>query len=160
MLADRKKEKGNKMGNYLEAYKRQKKIIQLGGKDFTFSELSLVDLAEFKSRVVEERNRTREQRKNQLLEDVKKIEGLDPIKILERIDRPPTDDELYEEMQTIEGVGFLAYRSLKYEYPDMTEAEAMAMVTIDNLTELVEILVPSGEDESKKKRTRQPIKKK
>ncbi len=147
------------MGNYLESYTRKTKIITLGGKDFTFSELSLCDLAEFRARVVEKRNATREIRKQQIIKDATDL-GVDPITILDRIDKPPTDEEIEAEMETIEGIGFLAYKSLKYKYPEITEKEVMQMITLENVGDVAGALVSGEAEKPKKKRTRQPIKKK
>ena len=142
----------------LEGYVRKHKTIKLGGKDFVFSELSISDFAKFRTRIVDEREKTKDKRRERLIAEAEKIGGIDPLKLLAQLDRPVSDEDIEAEMDTIEGMGYLVYLSLKYHYPDMTSEEAMALVGIGDLEEIAAIIVPAPD--VKKKRTRTLIKKK
>ncbi len=148
------------MGNCLEGYVRKTRIIKLGGKDFKFSELSLGDLARFRARIVEQREATRQERKSKLIKDAKDIEGITPEMILDLLEKPISDEEIEAEMETIDGLGFLAYLSLKYALPEITLEEVLQMVTLETIEPISEILISGDKKKLPTKRARQPIKKK
>jgi len=137
----------------LEGYTRLRKTIKLGGKDFVFSELSLSDFAQFRGWVIEQREKNKDKRRERLIEEAKKIGGIDPLKLLEQLDKPLSDDEVEMEMETVDGMGYLAYLSLKYHYPEVTLENAMVLITIEKIPEVAEVI--TGEmkmEEPKKKR--------
>ncbi|MAE81612.1 MAG: hypothetical protein CMB80_02665 [Flammeovirgaceae bacterium] len=144
---------------YLDVYIRRTKKIELGGKEFTFSELSLADFGKFRTRILEQQAKARKTRRDRLLEDAKAIGNVDPLQLLEQLDKPPSEEEIEAQMETTEGIGFLAYLSLKYHYPEINLEEVMQMLTVENITSVGEILSGTFNGEVKKKRTRQPIKK-
>lgn len=143
----------------LEGFTRKKKKITLGGKEFVFSELSLLDFVKFRARIIEQRDETKGKRRERLIAEAEKIGGIDPLKLLEQLDKPPTDEEIEAEMETFDGLGYLAYLSLKYAYPEITIEDVMSIVSIDNIEQIASV-IGGGIKDTKKKRVRKPIKKK
>jgi len=141
------------MGIKLDGYVRRRKEIELGGKKWTFSELSLSDFAQFRAWLIERREENKDKRRSRLIEEAKKIGGIDPLKLLEQLNKPLTDDEVEMEMETVDGMGYLAYLSLKYHYPEVTLENAMQLITIEKIPE-VAIVITGGmkAEEPKKKR--------
>jgi hypothetical protein len=138
----------------LEGFVRRKTKINLGGKDWTFTELSLADFASFRARMVKDRKAALAEKRAQLIEEAKGIGNIDPLKLLEHLDKPVTDDEMDAEMETVEGVGFMAYLSLKYTYPEVTEDDALRIVSIEKIGEIVGAMIGVIETDKKKpKRT-------
>ncbi len=140
------------MGIKLDGYVRKHKDIKLGGKDWTFSELSLSDFARFRAWVVEQREKNKDKRRERLIGEAKKIGGIDPLKLLEQLDKPLTDDEVETEMETVDGMGFLAYLSLKYAYPEVTLENAMDIITIDSIPLVAEVITGGMKAEEPKKK--------
>lgn len=134
----------------LEGFIRRKTNVKLGGKDWIFSELSLSDFAQFRAKMVKERKASLVERRKQLIEEAKGIGDIDPLKLLEHLDKPITDEEMDAEMESVEGIGFLVYLSLKYAYPEVTEEDALGIVNIDKIEVIVEAMI-GGLSEGKKK---------
>lgn len=140
----------------LEGYVRKHTKIEIGGKELIFSELSISDFAKFRARIVTEREKTKDKRRERLIAEAKKIGGIDPLKILEQLDKPITDDDIEAEMDTVEGMGYLIYLSLKYSHSEITEEQVAEIIGISDLEEITAAIVPVPD--TKKKRTRRPIK--
>lgn len=138
------------MGINLEGFIRRKTKIKFGGKEWIFTELSLADFARFRAKMVKERKEHLAERRKQLIEEAKGIGDIDPLKLLEHLDKPVTDEDMDAEMETVGGCGFLAYLSLKYAYPEVSEDDALMMVSIDKIAEIVDAMI-GGLSEDKKK---------
>ncbi len=137
----------------LEGFIRRKTKVNLGGKDWLFTELSLSDFAQLRAKMVKDRNAILAEKRKQLIEEAKGIGDIDPLKLLEHLDKPVTDDEMDAEMETVEGVGFMAYLSLKYHYPEVTEEDALKMASIEKIGEIVSAMI--GEIKADKKKQKQ-----
>jgi hypothetical protein len=134
----------------LEGFVRKHKTINIGGKDWVFSELTIADFAKFRAEVVEKKEKNKDKRRQRLIAEAEKIGGVDPLKLLEKLDAPVTDNEIEAEMDTIEGMGYLMFLSLKYHYPEISKEEAMSLIGISNIEEIASVIVPF---ESKKKQS-------
>ena len=51
-------------------------------------------------------------------------------------------------MESVEGIGFLAYLSLKYHYPEVTAEDALKIASIEKIPEITEAMF--GEIDKKK----------
>lgn len=140
------------MGLDLAGYKRATTGVMLGGKKYVFTELTLSDMAEFRSWVVERRKATRDDRRQRLLDDAKVIGNVDPMKLLEALDRPPTEAEYEAEAETIEGVRKLAHLSLRHHHPEATNEDAGSIVTIASIDKVVAAMFQPNGEQPKKKR--------
>lgn len=134
----------------LEGFIRQKTKVKLGGKDWLFTELSLSDFAQLRVKMVRERKANLAERRKQLIEEAKGIGEIDPLKLLEHLDKPVTDEDMDAEMETVEGLGFMAYLSLKYHYPEVTEEDALKMVSIDKIEEITKAMIGDLPEDKKK----------
>lgn len=132
----------------LEGFIRRKTTIELGGKDWIFTELSLSDLAMFRARVVKERKVYLSERRKEIIEEAKQIGEVETLKLLEHLDRPVTEDDVDSQMESTEGIGYLIYLSLKYEYPEITEENALQMVNINKIEKITGAMF--GEPDKKK----------
>ena len=126
----------------LEGYVRKRTPLTLGGKEFTFSELTLGDMAQFRARVVANKEAAREKRRERIIKDAQALGGIDATDILERLDKPPTDDEVEAEAETVEGVIFLATLSLKYHHPEITEEQVASIIGVGDTEKVVQAMLP------------------
>jgi hypothetical protein len=131
----------------LEGYIRRRTEIEIGSKKWIFSELSIIDFVKFKSFLSEKKKKTNEERRERLISDAQKIGNVDSLELLKLVDDSISDEEFDKEMETVEGLGYLGYLSLKYAHPEITSDNAMTIVTIDKLGEITEAMFP----QSKKK---------
>jgi len=131
----------------LSGFVRATKTVKLGGKDFVFTQISLNDFALFRRRVIENRRKLQKQKRKELLEQAKELGEVNILEIIKEFERMPTDAEIEAEMETLEGMGYLAYLSLKYKYPEITEDEVMSLLTISDIPAVAEaIMGPSYKD--------------
>ena len=86
----------------LSNLKHKKTTLTLAGSDYVFTELTLGDIGEFRAWVNENRDNTREMRRTRLLADAKEIGDVDPLKLLEILDKPPTEEEYDAQAETVE----------------------------------------------------------
>ncbi len=133
----------------ITGYINKSKEIEVGGKKLKFSELTLLDFAQFQVWAQDRRKAENEIRRKQLIEMAKSIGDIDPMELLKYVDRPMTEDEIDESMGTFEGMGYLVYKSLKHFNPEITLDEALAISTISLVTELVKSDLFPEDKESK-----------
>jgi len=138
----------------LDGFVAKKTKIKLGTKDFTFTELSLADLCEFRAELVKERERLNRERRERLLEDAKKIDGLEPLDILKLTDTPITEEEVDAAMDTFDGLALMAYLSLRYAHIGIDREQVKKILNIGVMAEVTMAMMP-GEQE---KKTKQPVK--
>ena len=134
----------------LEGFIRRKTTIKLGSKEWIFTELSLADFAEFRAKMVKERKVILAEKRKVLIAEAKEIGEVETLKLLDHLNKPVTDEDMDAEMESVEGVGFLAYLSLKYHYPEVTPEDAMKMISIDNISEVTGAMIGSIVDDKKK----------
>lgn len=132
----------------LEGFIRRKTEVELGGKEWVFTELSLADFAQFRAKMAKERKEYLAERRKTIAEEAKEIGEVETLKLLEHLDKPVTDEEIDAQMDSVDGIGFLAYLSLKYHYPEVTEDDALKMVSVEKLPEITEAML--GEQDKKK----------
>lgn len=141
---------------------QNKTIITIGTKKFTFTELTIADYAELKAHLTTEREILCEKRRQRLIEDASKIGSVDTMELLKLTDTTISEDELEAHAYTVEGIGFLAFLSLRHVHLEISRAQAMQIVTLKSIDKITAAMFPiMPDDDSKKKpRSRQPIKKK
>ena len=144
----------------LEGFIRRKTTIKLGKKEWVFTELSLADFAQFRAKMVKERKVILAERRKELIAEAKEIGEVETLKLLDHLNKPVTDEDMDAEMESVEGVGFLAYLSLKYHYPEVTPEDAMSMISIDNIGEVTGAMIGSIVDDKKKPNTAKKAKEK
>ena len=135
----------------LAEFVRKKTLVKLGGQDFKFTELALGDMGQFRGRVQDQRKSTRAERAIRLMADAETIGGMDPKDILDRLDRPSTEEEYDAAAETIEGVIFLAFLSLQYAHPNLSEEQVGTMVPLGKLEEIVEAMIPGSKEKKSPK---------
>lgn len=135
----------------LNEFVHKKTLVMLGDQKFKLTELTLADMAVFRSRIQENRKATRAERAERMMKDAETIGGIEPTDILKMLDTPPTEEEYEAVAETIEGVIHLAYLSLQYSHPGISEDQVGTMITIHQVPEVVEAMMPS--DDKKKSKT-------
>lgn len=130
----------------LEGFVRKKTKINLGGKDFVFTELSIRDLAAFRAELMDKRKNFNQERREQLIKVAEKIGNINQMELLKYIDKPLTEEEIEAEMETIDGMGYLVYLSLKYCHPEITKEDAMSIISPSKLPEITKALFPASEE--------------
>jgi hypothetical protein len=134
----------------LEGYVRRKTDIELGGRTWVFTELALSDFAQFRAKIIKERRASLAEKRKLIIEEAKNIGEIDTIKLLELLERPITDEEMEVAAESVEGLGFLVYLSLKYHYPEVTEEDALKMVSIEKIPEITQAMMGGIETDKKK----------
>ena len=142
----------------LEKFDRKVTEIELCGHKWKFAALTMADFAKFRGRIVEQREAINKKRRERIMADAKTIGDIDPMSLLDKLDKPPTEEEVEAEMETIEGMGYLAFLSLRRTHQSITEEDVMDLVTLDAVEKIATALFGVATD-SKKKRARQLIKK-
>jgi len=122
--------------------------VTIGSKEFAFTELNLGDLASFKGYLTDEKKKLNEERRQRLVEDAQKIGNVDPLELLKLTDTSISQEEIEAEMESIEGIAYLAYLSLRIHHPEISREDAKEIVTIDSMDAVVGAMFPSR-DESK-----------
>ncbi len=131
----------------LTGFVPRRKEIVIGTKVFKFSELSIGDLATFEAEMKQQKEAANEKRRQRLLSyDVE----IDAVELLKLIDQPITDEELEAQMETVAGMGTLAYLSLRKAYPEISRDDAANIVTMESLGEITAFLFPEKDDSKKK----------
>ncbi len=145
----------------LSGYVRKKTEVIIGGKKFTFTELSLADLATFKAHLMEQHKKFNNERRERLLADAAKIGNIEPTDLLKFLDSSISEEELEAQMESVEGLGFLAYLSLKYHYPEVSKEDALKVVTpefVESVTLAMFPLEPVKDLKKKKAQKKTPKK--
>ncbi len=135
----------------LTGFVRKETKVKIGTKEFTFTELSIGDLAESRAELQKQRNVLNKERRKRLLEDAKAIGGIDCIELLKLTDSPMSAEEIEAAEETVSGVGYMAYLSLRQCHADISLDDAMQIVTPSNLVEITEAMIPEDEDAKKKR---------
>ena len=131
------------------AFEKKKTVIKIGEKEYTFKEISIRDLVSFKNYLIGKKKEANKSRQEEILSLAKSLENVDSMQLLKLLDSSISDSEFDEQMATIEGIGYLAWQSLKYTYDNVTLDNVMDMITPEHINEIQEALFPS--DENKKK---------
>ena len=144
----------------LSGFVQKKTTIKIGTKDFIFSELCLKDLAEFRAHLIKQRDDLNEQRRKRLIGDAEKIGNIDPVELLKLSDTNISDDEVEAQMETVEGIGYLAYLSLRYTHQEISKEDTMRIITPNLIEKIVPAILPTSEDGKKKQTPKKQIKSK
>ncbi len=142
----------------LSGFVRKRTKIKLGTKEFTFAELLLGDLAEFRAHLMEKREKLNAKRRERLIKSAKEIPNVDPLELLKLVDSEISEEEFERELESVEGIGFLAYLSLRYAHAEISQGQAMIIITPNNIVDITNALFPKVKEEektteSKKKRS-------
>lgn len=129
-------------------------VVELGGKDWTFEELNMADLAEFRAETKKAREEYMLTRRQRLIEDAKKIEDIPPMDLLKYIDQPMTEHELDDAaLETIDGLAFMAYLSLRKNHTGINRQQVMTLITPEKVMDVMLTILPSTNGESEKNST-------
>lgn len=138
----------------LDGFVRKRTKIKLGTKEFTFSELSIADLAEFRAHLQSEREAQNKKRRQQLIDTATQIGSINPMELLKYVDNPLTDEEFEDEMDSTGGIIFMAYLSLRYHHEGIDKNQVATILTpsvIDDVTKaMLPMSVVDGDDDKKK----------
>jgi hypothetical protein len=115
-----------------------------------FTELTLGDMAAFRARVEEQRESTRKRRAERLMEDAKTLGDVGGKEILELLDRPLTEADYEAHAETIDGVIYMAYLSLKHHHTDIGEDDVKELISVSDTESVVAAMLPEAEKKSPK----------
>lgn len=133
----------------LSSFKKRETFIKIGEQEYIFTEVSIKDLISFKAYLVEKKKEVNKSRKKDLVAIAKEIGNIDSLELLKLINLDISDAEFDEQMASIEGVGYLAWLSLKYKYENVLLDQALSLITSQYIDQIQEALFP--EDPIKKK---------
>jgi len=112
--------------------------IEIRGKEYELSVLTIDDLAEFESYIKSQRLRSFLEATEGLDEKIR-IEGISKITSMHL-----TPEEMTEEMRSISGTRFFLWCSLRKKNPDIKLEEMGKLVDLDNLGEITTIINSIG----------------
>jgi hypothetical protein len=115
--------------------------LTVGGEEYSFSPLTLDDLAEFESWHASERL-------NRALDALG--DAGDRVTLITKLADAPAAD-IAEAMQSLRGVRQILWYSLRKQHPDLTPNDAGALVDFSNLAEfrtLIDSLAGLGDEET------------
>ena len=158
------------MGIDLSSLKRKTTTVKLAGKDWTFTQITMGDFMTFIDDVKQRKEKERQKRKDALIQEAKDLSDVEafkdkvnPMSLLTDMNKPITDDEAFDDMQTIRGLIYLAFLSLKHKYPEITFEDVQEMVSMDKVEDItVGALgdIAKGEGKKKQPRSRKKINRK
>jgi len=143
------------MSMNLSGFVHKKTPLTIGTEEFIFTELTLGDMAEFKAHLINDRKKLNVERRGRLMKDAESIEGIDPLELLKLTDTSISEEEVEAETETVEGIGYLAYLSLRYAHPEISVENVMEIITPNILDDVTPALFPSDEPEIDKKKPKQ-----
>jgi len=126
----------------LSGFVHKRTKIKIGSETFTFTELNMADMAEFRAHVKTQRDTANEKRRARLLEDAKKVPNIDPVELLRLTDASITEEEFAMESETLEGVGYLAYLSLRHHNAEVSLRDVLDIITPQLLEEVTDAMFP------------------
>ena len=127
----------------LSGYVVKRTPIKIGTKDFVFRELSMGDLAKFRAFLSDKKKAYNQDRRERIIADAARIGNIDPMELLKFADSNISQDEVEAEMESVEGISYLAYLSLKYKYPEISIEQAADIITPLNLEKITAAMFPS-----------------
>jgi len=118
--------------------------IELQDKKHKGQKLNIADFAAFEDFVQERRGK-------KLIAVAKEMYGDKiPDSIYEKAVKPPTKEELESEQQSLAGVTFLFYRTLKKCNDSLTLEQVGELVTLKDVPELMKLIIPDVLEDAKK----------
>lgn len=146
------------MAMMLDGFIRKKTNITIGTKEFIFTELNLADLGEFKARLTKQREELNDKRRKRLIEDAQKIGNINPLELLKLTDTSISEEEVENEMYTTEGIGYLAYLSLKYAHPEIELKQVMLIMGFENIDDITKAMFPLTKSDDVQKKIMEKVK--
>jgi len=135
----------------LGGFVKKKTVVEIGTEKFSFTELTIADLCEFRADLNRKREAYNDKRRKRLLEDAEKIGGVDAMELLKFVDKPITEEEAEAEMETTDGLGLLAYLSLRHHHIGISREQALGILLPSKMEDITAAMFPKPKDVSKKK---------
>jgi len=136
-------------------YVRKVKKIKIDGKEYVFSEITVADLAEFKQYVRNKHKKIAYEKHAEVLKTGLDLGDIDHLELLKTADIV-SDKEIENESSTLEGLGYLAYLSLKHHHIQITLDEVVRLITPGIVDDIVNIMFPSLEEDDTDKNKKKP----
>lgn len=77
------------------------------------------------------------------MEDAKTIGDINQMELLKLTDNTLTEDEIDAQMETVEGIGLLAYLSLRYAHIGISKEQVMGIVLPSRIEEIMAAMFPA-----------------
>ena len=145
------------MSMNLDGFVKKKTKMAIGTKEFIFTELSIGDLCAFQAEMQRKREVFNVQRRERIIEDSKRVGGVDPLELLKFVDKPLTAEEVDAEMETFDGLCYLAYLSLKYANPEVTTDDVKSIITPSLSEAITGAMFPPVDDDKKDAEKKTPV---
>jgi len=100
-------------------------------------------LAKFRAFLSDKKKAYNQDRRERIIADAARIGNIDPMELLKFADSNISQDEVEAEMESVEGISYLAYLSLKYKYPEISIEQAADIITPLNLEKITAAMFPS-----------------
>jgi len=128
--------------------------IELCGKLYEVSPISLEDLSVFQEQYVKPEHKKLQREK---IDTAKELwgDGKCPPELYKEIVAPITQDQIDRAATTIDGTAFLLWRALQKKSPDITLSQTREMLTVDKIPEILDGL-GLVDDESAEKNVKTP----
>lgn len=123
----------------------ENKKITIGGTKFTFSELTVEDLTLIRDRIRTKKKAERKEIQDRQIATAERLGDIEPLKLLEYLDKPVREDEIDDEMDSLDSVVYGIYLGIKKAHPDITEQKVKQLLTPKEAMVISEIIVPLPE---------------
>lgn len=123
----------------------EKKTIKIGGTRFVFSELTVEDLTLIRNRIKKAKEAERKKIQDRQMATAEKLGDIDPLKLLEYLDKPVLDAEIDEGMDSLDSVAYGIYLGIAKKHPEITEEKIKQLLTPRELMIIGEEIIPSPE---------------
>lgn len=127
----------------------ENKTITIGGTKFTFSELTVEDLTLVRNRIKKQKKAERKEIQDRQMATAERLGNIDPLKLLEYLDRPIPEGEIDEGMDSLDSIAYGVFLGIRKKHPDITEESIKQLLTPKELMVISEIIVPLPEEPSK-----------
>lgn len=120
----------------------------IDGKKITFSPLTVEDMTLIRGRIKKKKKAERKEIQERQMATAEKLGGIEPLQLLEYLDKPVQEGEIDEGMDSFESLAYAAYLGAKKKHPDITEQSIKQFLTPDDLIAVSEIISPTEEPPS------------
>ena len=124
----------------------ENKTITIGGKKFGFSELTVEDLTLIRDRIKGKVKAERKEIQEKKMAMAEKLGDIDPLKLLEYLDRPIPEDEIDEGMDSFDSITYGVYLGVRKKHPDITEEAIRQSLTPKELMIISKAIVSMPEE--------------
>ena len=133
------------MGKYSQGMRRRTEEVKLSGVVICLARINVWEFCEFQKWLRAERKKKFTESADEYMAFLQKMGFDDPAVILDKMDSRINDigmEEIEEALDTVEGIGYLAYLSAQHKQPEMTPEEMMQLLDLEDVEKVTKAAFP------------------